>query len=122
MLLCLLISGLVVFFLFPHSVLVDDGGIKVVQVWFDRKNSVVLLAITVKFLCIPVLEGINPMLSCQECHCYLCHPAVLPGHFTDQELQLLLSDSGQSDQSGAVHEHCGGQPADHQHLQHPATK
>ncbi|XP_021238150.1 transmembrane protein 106C [Numida meleagris] len=45
-LLCLLISGLVVFFLFPHSVLVDDGGIKVVQVWFDRKNSVVLLAIT----------------------------------------------------------------------------
>uniref|UniRef100_A0A8C9EHW3 Transmembrane protein 106C n=1 Tax=Pavo cristatus TaxID=9049 RepID=A0A8C9EHW3_PAVCR len=39
-------NGLVVFFLFPHSVLVDDGGIKVVQVWFDRKNSVVLLAIT----------------------------------------------------------------------------
>uniref|UniRef100_A0A8C3GK92 Transmembrane protein 106C n=1 Tax=Cairina moschata TaxID=8855 RepID=A0A8C3GK92_CAIMO len=45
-LLCLLISGLVVFFLFPHSVLVDDGGIKVVQVWFDKKNSVVVLAIT----------------------------------------------------------------------------
>lgn len=49
-LLCLLLSGLGVFFLFPHSVLVDDGGIKVVQVWFDRKNSAVLLAITVKFL------------------------------------------------------------------------
>ncbi|KAF1565486.1 hypothetical protein FQV10_0008512, partial [Eudyptes schlegeli] len=46
-LLCLLISGLVVFFLFPHSVLVDDNGIKVVQVWFDKKNSVVVLAITV---------------------------------------------------------------------------
>ncbi|KAF1547366.1 hypothetical protein FQV20_0016944, partial [Eudyptula albosignata] len=45
-LLCLLISGLVVFFLFPHSVLVDDDGIKVVQVWFDKKNSVVVLAIT----------------------------------------------------------------------------
>ncbi|NXF13218.1 T106C protein, partial [Smithornis capensis] len=45
-LLCLLISGLVVFFLFPHSVLVDDDGVKVVQVWFDQKNSVVLLAIT----------------------------------------------------------------------------
>ncbi|XP_067992755.1 LOW QUALITY PROTEIN: transmembrane protein 106C-like, partial [Melanerpes formicivorus] len=45
-LLCLLLSGLVVFFLFPHSVLVEDDGIKVVQVWFDRKNSVVLLAIT----------------------------------------------------------------------------
>ncbi|OPJ71890.1 transmembrane protein 106C [Patagioenas fasciata monilis] len=45
-LLCLLVSGLVVFFLFPHSVLVDDDGIKVVQVWFDKKNSVVILAIT----------------------------------------------------------------------------
>uniref|UniRef100_A0A8C4UT26 Transmembrane protein 106C n=2 Tax=Falco tinnunculus TaxID=100819 RepID=A0A8C4UT26_FALTI len=45
-LLCLLISGLVVFFLFPHSVLVNDDGIKVVQVWFDKKNSVVILAIT----------------------------------------------------------------------------
>ncbi|NWU73705.1 T106C protein, partial [Pterocles burchelli] len=45
-LLCLLISGLVVFFLFPHSVLVDDDGIKVVQVWFDKKNSVIVLAIT----------------------------------------------------------------------------
>ncbi|NWV07244.1 T106C protein, partial [Ptilonorhynchus violaceus] len=45
-LLCLLVSGLVVFFLFPHSVLVDDDGIKVVRVWFDHKNSVVLLAIT----------------------------------------------------------------------------
>lgn len=48
-LLCLLLSGLGVFFLFPHSVLVDDDGIKVVQVWFDRKNSAVLLAITVNF-------------------------------------------------------------------------
>ncbi|NWI62061.1 T106C protein, partial [Todus mexicanus] len=45
-LLCLLVSGLVVFFLFPHSVLVDDAGIQVVRVWFDRKNSVILLAIT----------------------------------------------------------------------------
>ncbi|NXD04855.1 T106C protein, partial [Certhia familiaris] len=48
-LLCLLLSGLGIFFLFPHSVLVDDDGIKVVQVWFDRKNSAVLLAITVNF-------------------------------------------------------------------------
>ncbi|KAJ7317746.1 hypothetical protein JRQ81_003908 [Phrynocephalus forsythii] len=44
--LCLLVSGLVVFFLFPHSVLVDDNGIKVVTVWFDEKNSLVVLAIT----------------------------------------------------------------------------
>lgn len=47
-LLCLLASGLVVFFLFPHSVLVDDNGIKVVTVWFDEKNSLVILAITVR--------------------------------------------------------------------------
>ncbi|NXN10349.1 T106C protein, partial [Indicator maculatus] len=45
-LLCLLLSALVVFFLFPHAVLVDDEGIRVVQVWFDSKDSVVLLAIT----------------------------------------------------------------------------
>uniref|UniRef100_A0A8D0L532 Transmembrane protein 106C n=1 Tax=Sphenodon punctatus TaxID=8508 RepID=A0A8D0L532_SPHPU len=45
-LLCLLVSGLVVFFLFPHSVLVDDDGIKVVRVWFDQKKSLVVLAIT----------------------------------------------------------------------------
>ncbi|KAM6038942.1 transmembrane protein 106C isoform 1-T1 [Theristicus caerulescens] len=67
-LLCLLISGLVVFFLFPHSVLVDDDGIKVVQVWFDKKNSVVILAITVKFSCACVPERINSLLSCQEGH------------------------------------------------------
>lgn len=69
-LLCLLISGLVVFFLFPHSVLVDDDGIKVVQVWFDKKNSVVILAITVKlaFCASTFLVGINSVLSCQGCH------------------------------------------------------
>ncbi|XP_049639191.1 transmembrane protein 106C [Suncus etruscus] len=44
-LLCLLASGLVVFFLFPHSVLVDDGGIKVVKVTFDREDSLVILTI-----------------------------------------------------------------------------
>lgn len=47
-LLCLLASGLVVFFLFPHSVLVDDGGIKVVKVTFDRKDSLVILTIMVR--------------------------------------------------------------------------
>lgn len=44
-LLCLLASGLVVFFLFPHSVLVDDGGIKVVNVMFNKKDSLVILTI-----------------------------------------------------------------------------
>ncbi|XP_010003995.1 PREDICTED: transmembrane protein 106C-like, partial [Chaetura pelagica] len=45
-LLCLLLTALVLFFLFPHSVLVEDDGIKLVRVWFDQKNSLVLLAIT----------------------------------------------------------------------------
>ncbi|KAM6214554.1 transmembrane protein 106C [Rhynchocyon petersi] len=45
-LLCLLASGLVVFFLFPHSVLVDDDGIRVVKVVFNKDDSLVLLAIT----------------------------------------------------------------------------
>ncbi|XP_065743324.1 transmembrane protein 106C isoform X2 [Phocoena phocoena] len=45
-LLCLLASGLVVFFLFPHSVLVDDDGIKVVKVTFNEQDSLVILAIT----------------------------------------------------------------------------
>lgn len=68
-LLCLLVSGLVVFFLFPHSVLVDDDGIKVVQVWFDKKNSVVILAITVTFSCLCVPNGINSVPSCREGRC-----------------------------------------------------
>lgn len=48
-LLCLLASGLVVFFLFPHSVLVDDDGIKVVKVTFNKQDSLVILAITVRW-------------------------------------------------------------------------
>ncbi|XP_053564224.1 transmembrane protein 106C [Bombina bombina] len=44
--LCLLISGLVVFFLFPRTILVQDEGIKMVNVWFDKENTVVVLAIT----------------------------------------------------------------------------
>ncbi|MEJ1271291.1 transmembrane protein 106C [Cricetulus griseus] len=42
-LLCLLASGLVFFFLFPHSVLVDDNGIKVVKVTFNKQDSLVML-------------------------------------------------------------------------------
>uniref|UniRef100_A0A673T821 Transmembrane protein 106C n=1 Tax=Suricata suricatta TaxID=37032 RepID=A0A673T821_SURSU len=43
---CLLTSCLVVFFLFPHSVLVDEDGIKVVRVTFNKQDSPVILAIT----------------------------------------------------------------------------
>ncbi|XP_006865414.1 PREDICTED: transmembrane protein 106C [Chrysochloris asiatica] len=45
-LLCFLASGLVIFFLFPHSVLVDDGGIKVVKVVFNKERSLIILTIT----------------------------------------------------------------------------
>ncbi|OCT95835.1 transmembrane protein 106C [Xenopus laevis] len=44
--LCLLICGLVVFFVFPRTVLIEDGGIKMVKVWFDTKNKVVILGMT----------------------------------------------------------------------------
>ncbi|XP_066114087.1 transmembrane protein 106C [Saccopteryx bilineata] len=44
-LLCLLAFGLVVFFLFPHSVLVDDDGIKVMKVTFNKEDSLVILSI-----------------------------------------------------------------------------
>ncbi|XP_051045739.1 transmembrane protein 106C isoform X2 [Phodopus roborovskii] len=42
-LLCLLASGLVFFFLFPHSVIVDDNGIKVVKVTVNKQDSLVTL-------------------------------------------------------------------------------
>lgn len=45
-LLCLLASGLVFFFLFPHSILVDDNGIKVVKVTFNKQDSLVILTFT----------------------------------------------------------------------------
>lgn len=122
-LLCLLVSGLVVFFLFPHSVLVDDDGIKMVQVWFDKKNSVVILAITVTFSCLCVPNGINSVPSCREGRCRSRFPPSLhPGHVTHQKLQLLLGDGDQPDEPGAVHEHGGGDPADQQRLQHPAAQ
>lgn len=47
-LLCLLASGLVFFFLFPHSVLVDDNGVKVTKVTFNTQDSLVVLDVTVR--------------------------------------------------------------------------
>lgn len=44
-LLCLLAFGLVAFFLFPHSVLVDDDGIRVMKVTLNNHDSLVILAI-----------------------------------------------------------------------------
>uniref|UniRef100_H3BIL7 Transmembrane protein 106C n=2 Tax=Latimeria chalumnae TaxID=7897 RepID=H3BIL7_LATCH len=43
---CLLLSGLIVFFLFPRSILVRDDGIKVVTVWFDKENFKLLVTLT----------------------------------------------------------------------------
>lgn len=48
--LCLLASSLVAFFLFPRSVVVVDGGIRSVSVRFDNTNSKVLMNMTVSFL------------------------------------------------------------------------
>ncbi|XP_036389210.1 transmembrane protein 106C [Megalops cyprinoides] len=44
--LCLLASSLVAFFMFPRSVLVEDDGIRTVTVRFDRNNSKVLINMT----------------------------------------------------------------------------
>uniref|UniRef100_A0A4W3IKT4 Transmembrane protein 106C n=1 Tax=Callorhinchus milii TaxID=7868 RepID=A0A4W3IKT4_CALMI len=45
--LCLLISGLAGFFLFPRSLVVNDDGIKVVMINFDTNNSRVFIDMTV---------------------------------------------------------------------------
>lgn len=44
--LCLLASSLVVFFLFPRSVMVEDDGIRSVTVQFDHINTKVLMNMT----------------------------------------------------------------------------
>ncbi|XP_006810704.2 transmembrane protein 106C-like, partial [Neolamprologus brichardi] len=44
--LCLLASSLVAFFLFPRPVVVVDGGIRSVTVTFDRNNTKVLMNMT----------------------------------------------------------------------------
>ncbi|KAM9429488.1 transmembrane protein 106C-like isoform 1-T2 [Salvelinus alpinus] len=44
--LCLLASSLVVFFLFPRSVVVEDDGIRSVTVQFDHTNTKVLMNMT----------------------------------------------------------------------------
>lgn len=45
--LCLLASSLVAFFMFPRSVLIEDDGIRTVTVRFDRNNSKVIINMTV---------------------------------------------------------------------------
>lgn len=45
--LCLLASSLVAFFMFPRSVGVEDDGIRTVTVHFDHNNSKVLINMTV---------------------------------------------------------------------------
>lgn len=45
--LCLLVSSLVAFFLYPRSVVVVDDGIHAVAVHFDHANSRVLMNMTV---------------------------------------------------------------------------
>lgn len=45
--LCLLVSSLVAFFLYPRSVVVVDDGIHAVAVHFDHANTRVLMNMTV---------------------------------------------------------------------------
>ncbi|KAJ8258185.1 hypothetical protein GJAV_G00194130 [Gymnothorax javanicus] len=47
--LCLLASSLVAFFMFPRSVLIEDDGIRTVTVHFDRNNSKVIINMTSTF-------------------------------------------------------------------------
>lgn len=104
-LLCLLASGLVVFFLFPHSVLVDDDGIKVVKVTFNKQDSLVILTIMVS-----LRVSFPGLCTCQAgtqdtYTCFLTCPDV--GHPENQELQLLHGGSDQPVQPDSVHEHSG---------------
>lgn len=48
--LCLLASSLVAFFLYPRSMVVVDDGIHAVIVHFDRRNTKVLMNMTVGIL------------------------------------------------------------------------
>lgn len=49
-LLCLLVSSLVAFFLFPRSVVVEDAGLRSVTVRFDHLSKKVLMNMTVSFI------------------------------------------------------------------------
>ena len=104
-LLCLLASGLVVFFLFPHSVLVDDDGIKVVKVTFNEQDSLVILAITVRLG--PPFLGCAPVSLVPRTLTRVSSLALIAGHPENQELQLLLCGGEQPVQPGSVHEHRG---------------
>lgn len=59
--LCLLASSLVAFFLFPRPVVVVDGGIRSVTVTFDRNNTKVLMNMTVGFISQLLLIYTNSM-------------------------------------------------------------
>lgn len=50
---CLLASMLVAFFLFPRSVVVVDAGIRSVTVHFDHTDKKVLMNMTVGFFSFP---------------------------------------------------------------------
>lgn len=68
--LCLLASSLVAFFLYPRSMVVVDDGIHAVIVHFDRRNTKVLMNMTVGILhraqrvsVLPQTEGSYTVLS-----------------------------------------------------------
>lgn len=55
---CLLLSGLAVFFLFPRSIDVEYIGVKSVYVSYERSNRIIYLNITVSLaVCLDVCNG-----------------------------------------------------------------
>lgn len=110
-LLCLLASGLVFFFLFPHSVRVDDNGIKVVKVTFNKQDSLVVLHVMVRHR-----ASLPGLCICQPRDQEAQHRSPLlplPGHPENQKLQLLLRVSDQPVQPGSIHERRGWHIHDH---------
>ncbi|XP_051016241.1 transmembrane protein 106C-like [Acomys russatus] len=101
-LLCLLASGLGFFFLFPHSVLVDDNGVKVARVTFNEQDSLVILDVTVRRRAsLPGPCTRQPWTRTPNAH---FRPCPIPGHPENQELQLLFCGGDQPAQPGSVHE------------------
>lgn len=83
----------------------DDDGIKVVKVTFNKQDSLVILTITVS-LRVSFSGLCTYQAGTQDTYtCFLTCPVV--GHPENQELQLLPSGSDQLVQPDSVHEHSG---------------
>lgn len=98
-LVCLLLSGLAVFFLFPRSIDVSYVGVKSVFVSYDKDKHSVYLNITVSGRLHVSLVVAGGSVGAKNA----CCPAELPEH---HQQQLLLGGGGQHHGSGAVRQDC----------------